>query len=197
MNLCSSHILVLSFSPQSKILWKACSRSLDSKWFTIALGNMRKRPAWILWSLRREASLGEREGGTADEEHISSPWWLLPSHTVGLSLIKIMPCMVIHPPNKFRQLVFERKCRVFPGLWISGNTYDHFNRETYQGLDSQGVSLAYYWAEAMAGSLWLRVIPYRVAKPAAIWCFPGKPREARADKEQQGEGMCAEIMFKW
>lgn len=136
VNLCSSHILALSFSPQSKVLWKARSRSLDSKWFTTALGNMRKRPAWILWSLRREASLGERQSATTDEEHVNSPWCLLPSHTVGLSLIKIMPYMVIHPPNKFSQLVFERKCRVFPGLWISVNTYDHFNRETYQGLDS-------------------------------------------------------------
>lgn len=105
-----------SFSPQSKVLWKARSRSLDSKWFTTALGNMRKRPAWILWSLRREASLGERQGATADEEHINSPWCLLPSHTVGLSLLKIMPYMAIRPPNKFSQLVFERKCRVFPGL---------------------------------------------------------------------------------
>lgn len=161
------------------------------------------------WQHEKKASMGLvvfQEGSKPRREAGRHHWWgthQLPVVTTSFSHCrfwassKLCHNMVIHPPNKFNQLVFERKCRVFPGLWISVNTYDHFNRETYQSLDAQGVRLAYHWAEAMPGSLWLRVAPHRVAKPTAIWCCPGKPRETRADKKQQGEGMCAEIMFKW
>jgi hypothetical protein len=94
----------------------------------------------LVVSQGKEASLGERQGSTIPGTS-QLPMESTLSHTVGLSLIKIVLCMVLPPSNIFRHFMFERKCNILPGLWVSVNTHDQVSREICQGLDPLGIGL--------------------------------------------------------